>query len=89
MTLISPLVYILFSQVVYVTALAPYIFLIAILIRAVTLEGSWIGIKYYISPRWEVLMSIAVSIPCGSSEGDLTLIMSNGCVNDATTGQIK
>lgn len=43
------------SQVVYFTALFPYVVLTILLIRGVTLEGSWDGITFFISPRWELL----------------------------------
>lgn len=42
-------------QVVYFTATFPYLVLLVLLVRAVTLPGSWNGIMYFIWPKWELL----------------------------------
>ena len=47
-------------QVVYVTATLPYILIFAFLIRAVTLDGSYDGIKRYILPEWGQLITFRV-----------------------------
>ena len=47
-------------QVVYVTATFPYIVLIILLIRNVTLKGAGDGIKFYMVPKWEELKSYKV-----------------------------
>lgn len=49
-----------FMKVVYVTAVFPYIVLIIILIRGVTLEGASIGLKYFLVPKWEDLLKPSV-----------------------------
>ncbi|XP_074655431.1 sodium-dependent proline transporter-like isoform X2 [Tubulanus polymorphus] len=48
------------GKVVYVTATAPYLFLIALLIRGVTLPGSLNGIMYYVKPDWSKLLSFRI-----------------------------
>jgi solute carrier family 6 (neurotransmitter transporter, dopamine) member 3 len=48
-------------QVVYVTATLPYILLFALLVRAVTLEGSYEGIKLYLIPDMAQLAQFGVS----------------------------
>jgi SNF family Na+-dependent transporter len=48
-------------QVVYVTATLPYILLFALLIRAVTLDGSFDGIKQYLLPDMAQLMQFGVT----------------------------
>ena len=42
-------------QVVYVTATAPYIFIVILLVRAALLPGSWDGVKYYLTPQFNQL----------------------------------
>lgn len=48
------------GKVVYVTATAPYIFLIAILVYGCTLPGAIEGIKFFFIPEWEKLKDITV-----------------------------
>lgn len=45
------------GKLVYFTAIFPYAVLIILLIRALTLEGSYDGIMYYITPKVESLLS--------------------------------
>ena len=42
-------------QVVYVTAVVPYVVLLILLIWNVQLEGAWLGIQFYIIPQWSKL----------------------------------
>lgn len=50
------------GKVVWVTALAPYVVLIILLIRGVSLPGADEGIKYYLTPEWHKLKNSRVSI---------------------------
>uniref|UniRef100_A0A0G4F1F6 Transporter n=1 Tax=Chromera velia CCMP2878 TaxID=1169474 RepID=A0A0G4F1F6_9ALVE len=40
------------GKVVYFTATFPYVILIVLLVRAVTLPGSWNGLKFFLIPEW-------------------------------------
>ncbi|XP_077984741.1 sodium- and chloride-dependent glycine transporter 1-like [Glandiceps talaboti] len=48
------------GKVVYFTATFPYVVLLILLIRGVTLPGSSEGIKFYMSADWEILKSARV-----------------------------
>ncbi|CAH1777931.1 unnamed protein product [Owenia fusiformis] len=48
------------GKVVYFTALFPYVVLIILLVRGVTLEGYWKGVEFYIIPEWEQMKSAKV-----------------------------
>ena len=47
-----------FLQVVYITATFPYVVLIILFFRNVTLEGAIEGIKFYVVPKWDQLNNI-------------------------------
>lgn len=46
----------------YFLALFPYVIIAILLIRAVTLEGAWNGILYFIKPRWDKILEPKVII---------------------------
>ncbi|GAB6026864.1 hypothetical protein CHUAL_013470 [Chamberlinius hualienensis] len=50
------------GKAVWITAIAPYIVLVILLIRGVTLPGSADGIIYYLRPQWEKLKETGVWI---------------------------
>ncbi|XP_055372374.1 sodium-dependent serotonin transporter [Condylostylus longicornis] len=54
------------GKVVWVTALAPYVVLIILLIRGVTLPGADVGIRYYLTPQWHKLTQSRVWIDAAS-----------------------
>lgn len=47
-------------QVVYFTALFPYVILIALLVNNAQLPGALDGIKFFIVPQWQRLLSVEV-----------------------------
>ncbi|PRD25861.1 UNVERIFIED_CONTAM: Sodium- and chloride-dependent glycine transporter 1 [Trichonephila clavipes] len=48
------------GKVVYISATFPYVVLVCLLVRGVTLPGAWDGIVFYLYPRWELLLSFKV-----------------------------
>lgn len=41
------------GKVAYFTAIFPYVVLFIFLVRGVTLEGSDVGMKYFVTPQWD------------------------------------
>ncbi|CAF0804036.1 unnamed protein product [Rotaria sp. Silwood1] len=48
------------GKAVWITAIAPYIVLIILLIRGITLSGASIGIEFYLKPKIELLKSFTI-----------------------------
>lgn len=53
---------ILINQVVYFTSLFPYLLLFVLLIKGLTLDGAWDGIRYLFVPDWKQLKNSEVWI---------------------------
>lgn len=51
-----------FLKVAYFTATFPYVMLLILLIRGVTLPGAMEGIYYYLAPDWNRLANIQVFV---------------------------
>ena len=52
------------GKVAYFTALFPYVVMIALLIRGLTLPGAAQGLLFFFTPQWEKLASLQVSAEC-------------------------
>lgn len=50
------------GKVVWVTALAPYVVLLFLLVRGITLPGAGEGIRYYLTPEWHKLKNSKVCL---------------------------
>lgn len=51
-------------QVVYFTASFPYLLLLIVFIRGVTLPGAWEGLRYYLTPDIRMITKPDVRINC-------------------------
>ncbi|CAC5382395.1 SLC6A6 [Mytilus coruscus] len=54
------------GKVMYFTATSPYIFMLILLIRGVTLDGAELGLKYYLLPDWSKLREPQVWVDAGT-----------------------
>ncbi|XP_050519319.1 sodium-dependent serotonin transporter [Diabrotica virgifera virgifera] len=54
------------GKAVWITALAPYVVLIILLVRGVSLPGAAEGIRYYLTPEWDKLYNTKVWIDAAS-----------------------
>jgi solute carrier family 6 amino acid transporter-like protein 5/7/9/14 len=49
------------GKVAYFTAIFPYVVMLILLVRGVTLNGAIDGIRYFVEPQWEKLLEPGVS----------------------------
>mmetsp|Transcript_136806 Transcript_136806/g.424925 ORF Transcript_136806/g.424925 Transcript_136806/m.424925 type:complete len:644 (+) Transcript_136806:90-2021(+) len=85
------------GKVVYVTALAPYVALLAFFIRAITLPNAWVGLKYFLIPDFSKLANFEVwqkavtqiFYSLGVGFGSLIAFASYGAKNDDFVGNAK
>ncbi|XP_078589306.1 sodium- and chloride-dependent GABA transporter 1-like [Branchiostoma floridae x Branchiostoma japonicum] len=68
------------GKVVYFTATFPYIVLIALLIRGVTLDGAVDGILFFIEPKWHLLGTAEVWINAAAQNFGSIGIAFGGCI---------
>ncbi|XP_076468200.1 sodium- and chloride-dependent taurine transporter-like [Babylonia areolata] len=54
------------GKVMYFTATSPYVLMLVLLIRGVTLEGASTGLRYYLLPEWSRLLDIQVWVDAGT-----------------------
>ncbi|XP_066300203.1 sodium- and chloride-dependent GABA transporter 1-like isoform X2 [Branchiostoma lanceolatum] len=68
------------GKVVYFTATFPYIVLIALLIRGVTLDGAVDGIVYFLRPKWHLLGTAEVWLNAAAQNFNSIGIAFGGCI---------
>ncbi len=76
--------FILFVQLVYVTAVFPHVILLVLLVRALTLKGAFDGLLFFLTPQWQKLLdgrvwgdaAIQVLFSLGCGWGVLTTLSS-------------
>ncbi|XP_049860179.1 sodium- and chloride-dependent GABA transporter 1-like [Schistocerca gregaria] len=66
------------GKIVYFTAIFPYFVLLALLIRAATLEGALDGVLFYVTPQWAALGDAAV---WGDAASQTFYALSIGCAS--------
>ncbi|XP_038069555.1 sodium- and chloride-dependent glycine transporter 1-like [Patiria miniata] len=84
------------GKVVYFTATFPYVVLVILLIRGVTLDGYWKGVEFFVTPRWSHLgeakvwkdAAVQIFYSLSASWGGLITLSSynkfrNNCLRDA------
>ena len=49
-----------FGQVAYFVVIFPFLIMLTLLVRALTMEGNMTGIKFYVTPKWEKLQEPSV-----------------------------
>jgi len=64
-------------QVVYFTTTFPYLVMTILLIRSALLEGSLLGIKYYLTPDWNRLKDAKVKDTYYTYESELYFAISH------------
>ena len=50
------------GKVAYFTAIFPYVVMLALLVRGLTLPGAGTGLLFFFTPQWEKLASLKVMI---------------------------
>ncbi|XP_075552545.1 sodium- and chloride-dependent GABA transporter 1-like isoform X2 [Dermacentor variabilis] len=54
------------GKIIWCTALFPYVILLVLLVRGVTLPGASVGLLFYVTPQWEKLLDPHVWIAAGT-----------------------
>ncbi|XP_077539530.1 sodium- and chloride-dependent GABA transporter 1-like [Haemaphysalis longicornis] len=54
------------GKIIWCTALFPYVILVVLLVRGVTLPGATLGLQFYVTPQWEKLLEPQVWIAAGT-----------------------